>query len=70
MILSDLTEDKVPYERCVLKKDFAQHLNEGIQAEPVVDEDFCFLEEEDNFAIAVRIDFHFTENLKVAFIFS
>ncbi|KAL3981997.1 ATG C terminal domain family protein [Acanthocheilonema viteae] len=61
----NLIGDVVPYERCVLKKDFAQHFKEGIQVEPVVDEEICFVEkEEDNFAIAVRIDFHFPENLK------
>ncbi|EFO23860.2 hypothetical protein LOAG_04624 [Loa loa] len=60
----NLIGDIIPYERCVLKKDFAQHFKEGIQAGPVVDEEICFLEEEDNFAIAVRIDFHFPENLK------
>lgn len=66
VIFSDLIGDVIPYERCVLKKDFAQHFKEEIQVEPVVDEEICFLEEEeDNFAIAIRIDFHFLENLKV-----
>uniref|UniRef100_A0A8R1XUQ5 Autophagy-related protein 2 n=1 Tax=Onchocerca volvulus TaxID=6282 RepID=A0A8R1XUQ5_ONCVO len=60
----NLTGDVVPYERCVLKRDFAQHFKEGIQAEPVIDEEICFLEEEDNFAVAIRIDFHFSENFK------
>ncbi|CAG9531831.1 unnamed protein product [Cercopithifilaria johnstoni] len=61
----NLVGDVVPFEHCVLKKDFAQHFKEGIQVEPLVDEEICFLEEEeDNFAIAVRIDFHFPENLK------
>ncbi|VDM95918.1 unnamed protein product [Thelazia callipaeda] len=55
----------LPYERCVLKKDFAQHCEEGIQAEPITDEEICLLEkEEDNFAIAVRIDYNFPENIK------
>lgn len=67
LISSDLTGDVVPYERCVLKRDFAQHFKEGIQAEPVIDEEICFLEEEDNFAVAIRIDFHFSENFKVFF---
>lgn len=67
LILSlDLDGDVIPYERCVLKKDFAQHFKEGIQVEQIVDEEICFLEEEeDNFAIAIRINFHFSENLKV-----
>ncbi|KAM3726481.1 Autophagy-related protein [Dirofilaria immitis] len=60
----NLINEVVPYERSVLKKNFAEHFKEGIQAEPVVDEGICFLEEEDNFAIAVRIDFHFSENFK------
>uniref|UniRef100_A0AAF5PGR6 Autophagy-related protein 2 n=2 Tax=Wuchereria bancrofti TaxID=6293 RepID=A0AAF5PGR6_WUCBA len=61
----NLIGNVVPYERCVLKKDFAHHFKEGMQAEPIVNEEICFLEEEeDNFAIAIRIDFHFAENLK------
>ncbi|KAK6110251.1 ATG C terminal domain family protein [Brugia pahangi] len=61
----NLIGDVVPYEQYVLKKDFAHHFKEGMQAEPIVDEEICFLEEEeDNFAIAIRIDFHFDENLK------
>uniref|UniRef100_A0A915PI46 Autophagy-related protein 2 n=1 Tax=Setaria digitata TaxID=48799 RepID=A0A915PI46_9BILA len=60
----NLIGDVVPYERCVLKKDFAEHFKQGIQAEPIVDEEICLLEEEDNFAIAVRTDFHFSENFK------
>lgn len=49
----------------MLKKEFAEHLKEGIQAEPVLEEEICVPEDDDNFAIGIRIDYHIAENVKV-----
>lgn len=63
--LSDLVDNVTPYEKCVLKKDFAECSGEGVQAEPLMNEKFCRLDDEDSLSVAMRFDFQTAINSKV-----